>query len=161
MTKQRLPSLWVGGALLSTPALALAQDEIGADYLVIFGGFIAGLIALVIIFNFLIQVRRARFETIRMLIEKGEEVPPQLYGPGATHAGRPANAWTPEEYRGHAIGWGNLFTFLGLGIGLANYLSSGDWRAAAWGLVFVFLGIGSFVNALIIHRGIRKQPGND
>jgi hypothetical protein len=64
---------------------------------------------------------------------------------------------TLDDYRGYAIGWGNTFTCLGLGISLASYLSSGDWRAGAWGLIFVFLGIGSFINAAVIHRQVKKQ----
>lgn len=149
-----------GAGMWLVPGLALAQESGGeVDYVIVFGGMIAGLIALAIIFNFVLRGRRARFETIRLLIEKGQEIPPQLLGPGVPAPRQ--EKWSLEELRGHAVGWGNVFTFLGVGIGLANYLSAGDWRSAAWGLIFVFLGIGWFVNAAIIHRSIKKQARDD
>jgi hypothetical protein len=109
---------------------------------------------LAVVFALVARATKARYETMKLLIEKGQELPPELVAPHRPPMPRNMELW---EYRGYAIGWGNTFTCLGLGISLASYLSSGDWRAAAWGLVFVFLGIGSFINAAVVHRQIKKQ----
>jgi hypothetical protein len=146
--------------MLLLPALSLAQEAAREPPIVFAGAAVLlGLAVLAVIFVLISRANKARYETMRLLIEKGQELPPELVAP---HKPPVPTNMTLEAYRGYAIGWGNTFTFLGLGISLASYLSSGNWRAAAWGLIFVFLGIGSFVNAAIIHRQIKKQakPGS-
>ena len=124
------------------------------NYAVVLPAVLLGFGVLAVVFALVARATKARYETMRLLIEKGQELPPELLAP---HRPPVPKNMTIEDYRGYAIGWGNTFTCLGLGISLASYLSAGNWRAAAWGLVFVFLGIGSFINAAIIHRQIKKQ----
>jgi hypothetical protein len=141
--------------MLLLPALSLAQEAAAQPPFVFAGAAVLlGLAALGVIFTLIARATKARYETMRLLIEKGKELPPELVAP---HRPPMSKNMTLADYRGYAIGWGNTFTCLGLGISLASYLSSGNWRAAAWGLIFVFLGIGSFINAAIIHWQIKKQ----
>jgi hypothetical protein len=126
------------------------------NYEVVLPAVLLGLAVLVVVFVLIVRSNKARHETIRLMIEKGQEIPPEFFAPHRP----PVPTKEPlalDYYRGMAIGWGVTWTCLGLGIGLANYLSSGNIRAAAWGLIFVFLGIGSFINAAIIHWQIKKQ----
>ena len=43
----------------------------------------------------------------------------------------PREKLTLEEHRGYSLGWGVLLSFLGLGVGLAGFVSSGEIRSAA------------------------------
>jgi hypothetical protein len=126
----------------------------GLNYDVVLPAMLLGFGVLAVVFALVARATKARHETIRLLIEKGQELPPELLAPHRPPAPR---SLTLEEFRGYAIGWGVTWTCLGLGIGLASYLSSGNWRSAAWGLIFVFLGIGSFINAALVHWHIKKQ----
>jgi hypothetical protein len=122
------------------------------DLAVVLPAVLLGFGVLVVVFALVARATKARYDTIRQLIEKGQELPPELLAP---HRPPMPKNLTLAELRGYAIGWGVTWTCLGLGISLASYVSSGEWRSAAWGLVFLFLGIGSFINAAIIERQIK------
>jgi hypothetical protein len=151
-----------------TPALAFAQaqaqpqgDGGEPNYLVVFGGMALGVIVVALVLATVARVQKARYETIRAMVEKGQEIPEQLLGHRHHHFPREPQAQTPEYLMGHALGWGVLLSFLGLGVGLANFLSSGEIRSAAWGLIFLFLGLGMLTNSAIIRAGIRRRQRND
>jgi hypothetical protein len=124
------------------------------NFAVVLPAMLLGLAVLVVVFVLVGRNNKARHETIKLMIEKGQEVPPEFFAP---HRPTVSRSLTLEEFRGYAIGWGVTWTCLGLGIGLASYLSSGNWRSAAWGLIFVFLGLGSFINAALVQWQIKKQ----
>ena len=167
MHNVKFRNIALGASMLLQPVLAFAQEAQGAgprltvlpalDYTVVFPAMLLGLAVLAVVFVLVRHRNKARYETIKLLIEKGQEVPPEFYAPHRPPV--PGNRYTltPEELKGYAVGWGVTWTCLGLGVGAANYFSSGELRSAAWGLIFVFLGLGSFINATIIRWQIAKQ----
>lgn len=167
MFSRMIRNVAAGAGLLLQPLLALAQETLarnaqgevvglGVDYAVVFPAMLLGLALLVVVFLLIGRANRARYETVKLMIEKGQEIPPEFFAPHRPHA-LPKEGLTLDYYRGMAIGWGVTWTCLGLGISAASYVSSGQLRSAAWGLIFVFLGLGSFINAAIVHWQIKKQ----
>ncbi|HEY7672664.1 MAG TPA: DUF6249 domain-containing protein [Gammaproteobacteria bacterium] len=122
------------------------------NYDVVLPAMLLGFGVLAVVFALVARATKARYETIKLLIEKGQELPPELLAP---HRPPVPRSLTLAELQGYAVGWGVTWTCLGLGISVASYASSGELRSAAWGLVFLFLGIGSFINAAIIRRQIK------
>ena len=160
MFSRKVRNVVVCASLLVQPLLALAQEvaplpQRGLDFYVVFPAMLLGLAVLVVVFLLVGRANRARYETVKLLIEKGQGVPPEFFAPHRPVA--QSRALTPEELMGYAVGWGVTWTCLGLGISAASYVSTGQVRSAAWGLIFVFLGIGSFINAALIRRQIAKQ----
>ena len=162
MNNRKVQQVAVGVSMSLLPVLALAQEADGEpNYITVLAGMLLGLaflvMVLVMVFTLIARSSRARYETIKLLIEKGQEVPPELLAPHRPAAHRfDRERWSPAELMGHAVGWGVILSCLGVGIGLANYIDSGELRSAAWGLIPLFLGIGWFINAGIIRYQIAK-----
>jgi len=156
--KTSMTRVSAAASLLAIPTLGLAQDSHNApNYLIVFGAMALAVIVVFLIVSAVARTSKARFEMIRMLIEKNQEIPPQLMSPHQPQMPRPLTA---AEYRGFAVGWGVTWTALAVGLGLTMYIIFGELRFAAWGLIPLCLGIGSFINAALIHHGMRKQANN-
>ena len=158
MARLDLKNALSAAGLTLVPILAFAQAETqaGADYLIVFSGMVLGLVTVALVLATIARVKKARYETIQAMVEKGREIPEQLLGPRHPQF-PPREKLTLEEHRGYSLGWGVLLSFLGLGVGLAGFLSSGEIRSAAWGLIFLFLGLGWLTNSALIARHIRRQ----
>jgi hypothetical protein len=91
------------------------------DWLVPVAGLATGLLVVVATYLYRFNVERQRHETLRHLIEKGVEIPPELL-----KAGRSA-------LRGGLV-------LIGLGIGMALFF--GIWHRPFWGIGFIFLFMG-------------------
>ena len=145
ITSRQLAS---GLASLLLPAVALAQHgpDVAerANILVVAGGMGLGLIAMLLPFVLVYLVSKRRNEVIRLLIENGREIPPELL---RALDGRRETPTSPADRRTNDIRVGIVCLFLAIGVALALYLTSGELRSAAWSLILVFLSLGNFVNA--------------
>ncbi len=103
-------------------------------WLVPVAGIMVGPLIVATVFIFLYRARRQRHETIRLMVERGVEVPPQLLGPGG------------------ATSFGGGFALLGVGIGMLLWL--GLWHRPFWGLgfIFVFMGLGGIISVALDRR---------
>lgn len=164
MRRPSLSALSTTSLTALAPVTAIAQTgDSGPDYLIIFGGMGLAVLIVALICWTVARAQQTRYETIRSLIEKGQEIPPQLL-PG-TPAPKPVQKSRAEAAEDSAWGvllWGILFSFLGVGIGLAAYLSSGDIRKAAWGLILLFVGLGllTFL-ALAVYVNLQAAKDGD
>ena len=135
------------GSLL-LPAIALAQPGLDAaapaNMLVVAAGMGLGLIAMLLPFVLVYLASKRRNEVIRLLIENGREIPPELL---RRLDGRRETPTSAADRRNNDIRGGIVCLFLAIGIALALYLTSGQLRSAAWSLILVFLSVGNFINA--------------
>lgn len=144
----RKPLLILG--ILAAPG-AQAQDlvsrVIGPDGLtfVVFIAFLLIVIGLPL--QFASRRERRRHALYSMFIDKGQEIPRELLPPLPTR----------ESSRQRELNRGVWLVSLGLGLGVALYIFTDEWRIAAWALIFLFLGVASFINALLL----RSRPGSD
>src|SRR5262245_22989766 len=122
--KAKMTRLSAAASLLATPTLGLAQDAHNApNYLIVFGAMAAAVIIAFLVTSGYVRAHKARFETIRMMIEKNQEIPPQLMSRHQPQLPRPLTA---AEYRGFAVGWGVTWTALAVGLGLTMYIIFGE-----------------------------------
>jgi len=138
-----LPRISAGALALLTPVLAMAQTDAVARapaHWVVLAAVIPGVLFVLAIiavsFHFAHRQERERLLAIERLVEKGLPVPRELSG---RHALPPSARRRTDLH--HAV----TLLCLGLGVGLALWLVTGNWRLAAWALVFLFLSAGKFI----------------
>ena len=85
---------------------------------------------------------RRRNELYAKFLEKEQPIPQELL-PGA-RTNHKRSSQQRELMRGVWL------TALGLGVGLALYIATSEWRFAAWALVLLFLGAASFINGMLL-----------
>jgi hypothetical protein len=154
MALSRLKRPLLIAAALAVPLLAAAQDSTAdpstgawgagwdqgsnAGHLFAIRGIPLLFVVLITIvaLAFLNQRERRRQELLARFIDRGQEIPAALLP-------------QPRYSRNLSLRRGIGLTCLGLGLGLAIYLNTGDLRSAAWCLVPLSLGIGSFINAML------------
>jgi hypothetical protein len=90
-----------------------------------------------------------RHETLRAMVEKGMQIPPELLG----HAKRPPS---PARDRRRGI----LLICAGIGIGLFLILADGE-EGASMGLVPILIGVGYLIVAKLEGRKERQLPVTD
>jgi hypothetical protein len=88
------------------------------------------------VFVFRYYVSRQQHETIRLMVEKGMEIPPDLL----------------KRKTRNASSFGGGFVLLGVGIGMLLWL--GLWHRPFWGLgfIFVFMGLGGIISVALDRR---------
>jgi hypothetical protein len=151
--------LWIALAL-AAPLLAVAQEgpavdpggiawgpwgaSPGAGQMFAMRGIPLLFVVLItaVVLTFVNQRERRRQETLARFIERGQEIPAALLPPA-------------RYSRNVSLRRGVGLTCLAIGLGVAIYLNTGDFRSAAWCLVPLSLGIGSFINAAL------SNPGRD
>ena len=104
------------------------------NWLVPVMGILVGPLIVATVFFFNYRIARQRHETIRLMVEKGVELPPDLL----------------KIKRQSSFGGG--FALLGVGIGMLLWL--GLWHRPFWGLgfIFVFMGLGGIIAVAIDRR---------
>ncbi len=120
--------------------IAIAEDEGGMwlAFVMPFAAFIFVLALLSIIFGHEKKKDRNRHETIRVYLEKGMEVPPELL---------------IDEDHPHAkksisdLRKGIIWTVVGIGISITALIIMGSNRGAALGLIPVCIGVGYLLAA--------------
>jgi Domain of unknown function (DUF6249) len=97
--------------------------------------FVIAFSALVLIYVVLRD--RRRHQTISMLVERGQPIPPTLLPRAASrHAEMRRGTW---------------LVALAIGAGVTLYVLTGEMRYAAWGLIPLCLGVASYVNAALFY----------
>jgi hypothetical protein len=135
------------------PALALAQTQRGsieANEMIAGSIFILILIAILAIFK--IAKDRKRNELVKLLLEKGEKIPPELLA-GSSFQASMNLKHTMAEQRRMMRSVGTLILCFGLGVSLVLYITSEEIRSAAWGLILIFTGIAFLINASFFPDG--------
>ena len=151
MAKQTRLRVLIGTGICLNPLMAFAQG-IDAQELTIIGMGVSLPVVIVIVFLIAEALEdRRRFKLIERLIGEGRDIPSALLL-------KTKEQLTPIEQRLFELRRGVWLLFSGLGIAIALYLMSGDYKSAAWGLVFVFLSGASFVNATFLKA---VTPGNE
>ena len=127
-------------AQLRKMEIANEEDERGMwlAYVMPFAAFGFVLTLLSIIFGFERKKDRNRHDTIRVYLEKGLEVPPELL----VDKDNP-KTWKPTSDIRKGVIW---FT-VGLGISLTVFIFAMSSRGAALGLIPMFIGIAYFIAA--------------
>ena len=155
MAKQTRLSFLIGTVICLTPLIAFAQEidpsaKFFEDLIIICLGIsLPVVIVAVFVVADALEDRR-RIKLIEKLIGDGQDIPPGLIL-------KTKERLTPSEQRLVDLRRGVWFLFLGLGIAIALYLVTGDYKSAVWGLVFVFLSGASFVNAMLLTRHLRSD----
>ena len=108
---------------------ALAIPLVGIIFMSIFGAPVL-IVAVIMYFGF--SKNRMMHKTVRMMVEKGQEVPPALLAPPA-----PAQRKRSDMRRGIVL--------LMVGLGIMLFLGAvNDWSGGAWsiGLIPLLIGVG-------------------
>jgi hypothetical protein len=134
----RLERVLLAGGLVLTPALACAQPEWVEEARNDAAGTALFIIAIALIAAVFGALReRRKHDLIVRFLDKGQEIPPSLLP-------RP-----PSMQR--EVRRGIWLSSLGLGVGLALYVTTGSWRVSAWCLIPLLLGAASFLNAVLFY----------
>ena len=147
----------VSGWLALVPAIALAQTPVvigpngldpemakfmrTAEYAFAFqaAGLMLLVVAVVGMSLYFANLREKRKqELVIQYVEKGQEIPRALLPPA------------PSKMR--EVRRGIWLASLGLGLGLALYIATEEWRIAAWCLILLFLSAACFINAALFFR---------
>jgi hypothetical protein len=91
------------------------------------------------------QARKQRHETIRLALEKGQPLPPELLA-----ATRPARS---------DLSSGIQWIFVGVGLGLFLWFFRPEHSLWAVGLILVFVGLGKLVAHAVTSRASPAAPG--
>lgn len=112
-----------------------------------FAAFIFVLTLMWIIFSYERKKDHNRHETIRVYLEKGLEVPPQLL----------IDKDNPQTWRATSdLRKGIIWTVIGVGISVTVLILVGSDRGAVLGLIPVCIGIGYFIAAKLDPRPTQK-----
>src|SRR5437016_6170585 len=108
----------------------MAIPIVGIVFTTLFGAPVL-IVAVIMIANYLRA--RSLHRTVRMMVEKGQPVPPALFGPP------PAQRLRSDLRRGVVL------VMVGLGIG--GFLAATDWGGASWclGLIPFLIGVGYLI----------------
>ena len=105
---------------------------------------------------------KRRHELIGQYLEKGREVPRELLSGKITGAVLSPGQWA-ALIRWRDLRRGTWLLCLGLGIGLAVYLWSGNMKYTVWCLIILFLSAAFYINALFFSGksdSNRKREGD-
>jgi hypothetical protein len=117
-------------------------------------GTLFGLLGLFMFFRY--KSRRESLETVRLFIEKGQPIPPELMETLKGGTGKPQAAeW--DGYQSHILK-GLKPIFWGLGIALFFILASFDVAEWMFGLIFVLIGGYHITKSYLIQKEKEQNP---
>jgi Domain of unknown function (DUF6249) len=101
------------------------------------------------------QERKQRHETIRLALEKGQQLPAELLDPELSFASRTVGIQGNRSDLARGIQW----LFLGAGLSLFLWFFKPEQPLWAVGLIPMFLGLGKLVSHAVTGRQPPTTPG--